>query len=189
LLFFLYNEKGAEMTGLIPIERIESKILLIRGQKVLLDRDLAELYGVETRVFNQAVKRNLNRFPCDFMFALDREELTLLMSQNVISNEGRGGVRKLPYAFTEHGAIMAASVLKSQRAIDVSVSVVRTFVKMREMLLSNSKLAAELRDIEERMDSQEMNTILLMDRLSRIENKLKGSLAKDKDKKIGFNKE
>lgn len=91
------------MTNLIPIERIENKILLIRGQKVLLDSDLAELYGVETRIFNQAIKRNLDRFPSDFMFQLERKELTSLMSQDVISNKGRGGVRKLPYVFTEHG--------------------------------------------------------------------------------------
>ncbi len=176
------------MPDLIPLERIESKILLIRGQKVLLDRDLAELYGVETRVFNQAISRNLERFPEDFMFQLNREEFTNLTSQNVISSGGHGGIRRPPYAFTEHGAIMAASILKSKRAVDVSVSVVRTFVRMREMLLTNAKMAAQLREIEERMDNQEFNTIVLMDKLRAIESELKKP-KKDSDKgKIGFNK-
>lgn len=98
------NREG-KMTELIPMERIEKKILLIRGKKVLLDRDLAELYGVETKVFNQAIKRNLQRFPSDFMFQLTHKELITLMSQNVTSKMGRGGTRKPPYAFTEHGEL------------------------------------------------------------------------------------
>jgi hypothetical protein len=153
----------------------------------LLDRDLAELYGVETRVLKQAVRRNAIRFPEDFMFELTKEEFSDWRSQIVMSNSNKMGLRHIPMAFTEQGVAMLSSVLKSEQAALMNIAIMRAFVKMREMLLSNSKLAAELRDIEERMDTQEMNTILLMDKLSRIENKLKDSLAKDKDKKIGFN--
>ena len=133
------------------VEQIESRIFLIRGQKVMLDADLAELYGVETKVFNQAVKRNAVRFPEDFMFQLTSEEFadlrcqidtSNLRSQIVTSNNpsGRGGRRHLPYAFIEHGAIMAASVLNSPRAVETSVQVVRAFVRLRQMLSSNAEL-------------------------------------------------
>jgi len=133
------------------VEQIESRIFLIRGQKVMLDADLAELYGVETKVFNQAVKRNAVRFPEDFMFQLTSEEFadlrcqidtSNLRSQIVTSNNpsGRGGRRHLPYAFIEHGAIMAASVLNSPRAVETSVQVVRAFVRLRQMLSSSAEL-------------------------------------------------
>ena len=133
------------------VEQIESRIFLIRGQKVMLDADLAELYGVETKVFNQAIKRNAVRFPEDFMFQLTSEEFadlrcqidtSNLRSQIVTSNNpsGRGGRRHLPYAFTEHGAIMAASVLNSPRAVETSVQVVRAFVRLRQMLSTNAEL-------------------------------------------------
>ena len=173
------------MKDLIPIERIENKILLIRGQKVLLDRDLAELYGVETKVFNQAIKRNLQRFPSDFMFQLTHKELMTLMSQNVTSKMGRGGTRKPPYAFTEHGAIMAASILKSQRAVEVSVSVVRAFVQMRLMLNQNEILSKKLIEIEERVDQHDENSIVIMATLRKLINEP----AKPKKNKIGFHKE
>lgn len=173
------------MTELIPIERIENKILIIREQKVLLDRDLAELYGVETRIFNQAIKRNLIRFPVDFMFQLKKKELMTLLSQNVIANKGRGGVRNLPYAFTEHGAIMVASVLRSQRAVEVSVSVVRAFVQMRLMLNQNEILSKKLIEIEERVDQHDKNTIVIMAALRKLINQP----AKTKQRKIGFHKE
>lgn len=171
--------------SLIPIERIENRILFIRGKKVMLDSDLAEIYGVETRAFNQAIRRNFERFPSDFMFQLTRQELTTLMSQNVISNEGRGGVRKLPYVFTEHGAIMAASVLKSKRAVQVSVTVVRAFVRMRDMLETNAKFAAKLKELEDRLDMHDGNTIAIMETLRKLlrESKAKASAP---SKKIGF---
>ena len=118
-----------------PFEHIENRILIIRGRKVLLDSDLAGLYGVETRVLNQAVKRNLERFPPDFMFRLSSKELASWRSQFVMSNPAaRMGLRRAPLAFTEHGALMAATVLNSTRAIEVSLHVVRAFVHLRDFL-------------------------------------------------------
>ena len=137
----------------IPLERVENVILLIRGEKVILDTDLAELYGVETRALIQAVKRNSERFPTDFMFALTGREFESLRSQFVIS-KGRGGRRYKPYAFTEHGAIMAANVLNSERAVQASVQVVRAFIKLREMLASNVELARKLDQLEKKYDRQ-----------------------------------
>src|SRR5947208_11730932 len=115
--------------SVVPIERIESRILLVRGDKVLLDADLATLYGVQTRRLNEQVRRNLARFPADFMFQLTDAEFELLMSQFATSNPGRGGRRKRPLVFTEHGALMAATVLNSARAVEVSLYVVRAFVR------------------------------------------------------------
>lgn len=157
-----------EEASIVPIERIENKIYLIRGHKVLLDSDLAELYGVETRVFNQAVKRNFDRFPTDFMFQLADDEFKILMSQNVISSSNWGGRRKIPYAFTEHGAIMAASILKSKRSVEVSVAVVRAFVKMREMLAENAKLSKRLKELENRMDKNDTSIVAVMSALRRL---------------------
>ncbi len=123
------------------VRDIESRILTIRGQKVILDRDLAALYGVPTFRFNEAVKRNRRRFPDDFMFRLTGDEFVALTSQSAISKLGRGGRRTLPYAFTEHGAVMAANILRSERAVQMSVFVVRAFVKMRAMLATQKDLA------------------------------------------------
>ncbi len=132
--------------ALVVMANIETKILLIRGQKVMLDADLAELYGVETRRLNEQVSRNSARFPEDFMFQLTAEEFANLKSQFATSSWG--GRRKLPYAFTEHGAIMAASVLNSQRAIEISVHVVRAFIHLRELVSSNSDLSQKLDKLE-----------------------------------------
>ena len=132
----------------VPIARIESRILPIRSHKVILDSDLAELYGVETRALIQAVKRNLERFPVDFMFQLSTEESESLRSQTVISKPGRGGRRYAPYAFTEHGAIQASNVLNSPRAIEVGLYVVRAFVQLREVLATHKDLAAKLATLE-----------------------------------------
>ncbi|KAF0181972.1 MAG: hypothetical protein FD164_1460 [Nitrospirae bacterium] len=139
---------------MLPVEIIEKKILLIRGEKVMLDADLAELYGVETRALVQAVKRNAERFPDDFMFQLDNQEVTGLRSQNVTSKSGRGGRRYLPYAFTEQGVAMLSSVLNSERAVKVSIEIMRTFVKLRQMLSSNAELARRLTALEKKYDSQ-----------------------------------
>ena len=134
-------------TSLIPSERIERCILFIRDQKVMLDKDLAELYGVGTKVLLQAVKRNINDFPMDFMFQLNKEEFISLRSQIVTSNisAGRGGRRYAPYAFTEQGVAMLSSVLRSPRAIDVNVELMRAFVRLRRMLASNVELARKLK--------------------------------------------
>ena len=121
--------------ALLPIGRIENRILVVRGQKVLLDSDLSALYGVETRVLNQAVKRNLERFPADFMFRLSAKEFESWRSQIVMSKPGAiMGLRRAPFAFTEHGALMAASVLNTSRAVEVGLYVVRAFVRLRETL-------------------------------------------------------
>lgn len=132
---------------------LAGRILVIRGQRVLLDSDLAQLYETETKVFNQAVKRNLKRFPPDFMLTLTPEEFESLRSQNVTSN--RGGRRYLPLAFTEHGAIMAASVLNSDRAVEMSVYVVRAFVQLRELLVDHKALAEKLAALEGRVSQHD----------------------------------
>ncbi|MGB8369800.1 MAG: ORF6N domain-containing protein [Limisphaerales bacterium] len=133
-------------TSLIPLERIGSAIRLVRGQKVLLDSDLAEIYGVETKVLNQAVKRNANRFPEDFMFQLSAGEVFKLnRSQIVTGSQKHRDPRFPPYAFTEHGALMLANVLNSERAAQTSVQVVRAFVRLRQMLASNAELARNCR--------------------------------------------
>jgi phage regulator Rha-like protein len=138
-------------------KRVESKIVLVRGLRVILDTDLAELYGVEVRSLNQQVKRNARRFPDDFVMKLSAEEVAGLRSQNVISNPRRGGSRYLPYAFTEHGAIMAASVLNSERAVEMSIFVVRAFVRMREALASNQTILSKLAELEHRVESHDTN--------------------------------
>ena len=126
----------------------------MRGQKVLLDADLAALYGVETRMLNQAVKRNLERFPADFMFQLSAKEFENWRSQLVISNPGaKMGLRRAPFAFTEHGALMAASVLNSPRAVEVSLYVVRAFVRLRETLATHKGLAAKLEELEQKTEA------------------------------------
>jgi len=129
------KEKSDNKIIAIPNERIIGRIFLIRSKKVMIDRDLAELYEVETKVLNQVVKRNLNRFPDDFMFKLDENELANLKSQFVTSSWG--GARKGSYAFTEPGVAMLSCVLKSNKAIDVSIQIIRTFIKLRELALNN----------------------------------------------------
>jgi ORF6N domain-containing protein len=130
---------------------VESRILLLRHRKVILDRDLAQLYGVPVRRLNEQVKRNRERFPADFMFQLTAKEDQMLRSQNAISRQ-HGGRRYLPYAFTEHGAIMAASVLNSGRAVEMSIFVVRAFVRLRELLTTNRELAAKIDELDRRLD-------------------------------------
>jgi ORF6N domain len=137
----------------IPAERIERRILLVRGQKVMLSTDLAELYGVAPRVLVQAVKRNHERFPEDFMFQLTKEEYGNLKSQFVISSWG-GARRAAPYAFTEQGVAMLSSVLRSKRAVAVNIAIMRAFVKLREMLASNHELARRLDQMEKNYDTK-----------------------------------
>jgi len=142
--------------SVVPVERITQAIRVLRGQRVLLDAELAALYGVTTKVLNQAVRRNTARFPADFMFRLNLEEAAALRSQIVTSKPsvGRGGRRYLPYAFTEHGAIQAANVLNSARAIEMSVYVVRAFVQLRELLASNKELARRFDELEARIEKK-----------------------------------
>jgi hypothetical protein len=143
----------AEKKIIASVEQIESRIFIIRGQKVMLDADLAELYGVETRRLNEQVSRNSERFPEDFMFQLTAEEFANLKSQFATSSWG--GRRKLPYVFTEHGAIMAASVLNSPRAIEISVHVVRAFVRLRELVAGNKELAQKLNQLERKVGAHD----------------------------------
>ena len=141
--------------SLIPVDRIEQVILLVRGQKVMLDADLARLYGVETKILVQAVKRNLVRFPEDFMFQLNKEEADFLRSQIVTLEKGRGQYSKyLPYAFTEQGVAMLSSVLRSQRAVQVNIEIMRAFIRLRQMLASNAELARKLDALEKKYDAQ-----------------------------------
>ncbi|MHB8169758.1 MAG: ORF6N domain-containing protein [Thermoleophilia bacterium] len=141
--------------ALVTLERIETHIFLIRGQKVLLSPHLAELYGVEPRVLVQAVKRNIERFPKDFMFQLSDEEYAGLKSQFVILKGGRGSHFKyLPYAFTEQGVAMLSSVLRSKRAVQVNIEIMRAFVRLRRMLASNEELSRKLDALEQKYDAQ-----------------------------------
>ena len=151
------NDKPSKDRSLIPVERIERSILLIRGHKVMLDRDLAQLYGVETRALNQAVRRNIDRFPEDFMFRLTREEI-MRISQFVISS-AHPGVKTLKFsknvmAFTEHGVAMLSSVLNSPRAVQVNIQIMRTFAKLREIISLNKDLARRLDEFEKKYDAQ-----------------------------------
>ncbi len=142
------------MTNILTSERIERSILLIRGHKVMLDADLAELYGVETRALLQAVSRNQKRFPEDFMFQMSKEEYELLRSQIVISKKGRGGRRYLPYVFTEQGVAMLSSVLRSERAVQVNIEIMRAFVRLRKLVATHKYLARKLETLEKRYDAQ-----------------------------------
>jgi hypothetical protein len=140
------------MRQLVPLERIEKRIFLMRGEKVLLDADLADLYGVETKQLVRAVKRNVSRFPPDFMFRLTRAEAASLRCQFGTSNAGRGGRRYLPLVFTEHGVAMLSSVLNSERAIAVNIAIVRTFVRLRGLAAESADFARKLEALEGNFD-------------------------------------
>jgi hypothetical protein len=137
----------AESASLVTAEQVQVAILVVRGQKVLLDHTLASLYGVDTGALNRAVKRNIARFPDDFMFQLSADEVAALKSQSVIS-KGRGGIRKPPNAFTEQGVAMLSSVLNSERAVAVNVEIMRVFVRLRQVLATHEELARRLEAVE-----------------------------------------
>ena len=160
------------MTTLVPIELIASKIYLIRGIKVMLDRDLAELYGVETKVLKQAVRRNIDRFPADFMFELTNNENQSLRSQNVTLKRGQHS-KYLPFAFTEHGVLMLSSVLNSERAVQVNIQIMRTFTKLREALLDNKDLRRELEEIKQLTEERFRIVFETLDQLLTVESKPK----------------
>jgi hypothetical protein len=143
----------SDKTSIIPSAKIERAILFLRGEKVMLDEDLANLYGVETRALVQAVKRNLDRFPADFMFQLSPDEAESLRSQ-IVTSKGRGGRRYPPYAFTEQGVAMLSSVLRSKRAVQVNIEIMRAFVRLRQILASHAVLARKLNELEKKYDSQ-----------------------------------
>jgi phage regulator Rha-like protein len=143
-------------TGLALARKVDSIIHLLRGQRIIFDSDLAELYGVSVKHLNQQIKRNARRFPPDFLFQLSQTEYENLRSQIVTSSSGHGGRRYLPLAFTEHGAVMAANVLNSARAIKMSIFVVRAFVRMRETFAANQQLLSKLSELEERIESHDV---------------------------------
>ena len=159
--------KDTSMAGQKTIDRVESAIHLIRGQRVMLDSDLAQVYEVSTKQLNQQLKRNRNRFPQDFAFQLTAKEFTSLRSQ-IVTSKKRGGRRYLPWAFTEHGALMLASVLNSEVAIQASVRVVRAFVRLREMVAANAQLAGKLAELERRLDSHDDAIVDLFAALKRL---------------------
>ena len=167
------------MTKLIPVESIVSKILYLRGEKVLLDRDLARLYGVETKVLKQAVRRNIERFPKDFMFELSKEEFENLRSQTVTSSWG--GARYVPMAFTEQGVAMLSSVLRSSRAIEVNIAIMRAFVQLRESFASNKEIEKKLKELENHLEKHEEDIKLIFEAIRQLMES-----PKEKRKKIGF---
>ncbi len=148
--------------------RVESRILVLRGRKVILDAELAELYGVEVRHLNQQVKRNAKRFPPDFLFRLSASDYRNLRSQFVISSDMHGGRRYLPHAFTEHGAIMAATVLNSERAIEMSIYIVRAFARMREISVANQQIVAKLAEFERRFEGHDADIQDLMETIRQM---------------------
>jgi phage regulator Rha-like protein len=171
------------MKALIPVEMIERKIYLIRGEKVMLSSDLAELYGVEPKVLIQAVKRNIERFPEDFMFQLSNQEFTNLKSQIVTSSWG--GIRRAnPYAFTEQGVAMLSSVLRSKQAMQVNIAIMRAFVKLREILSTNKELALKLSQLERKMEKHDEEIKLIFDAIRQLMKP-----PETKTKKIGFRRE
>jgi hypothetical protein len=169
------------MGYIIPQEVVEGKILFIRDKKVILDRDLAMLYGVETRTLNQAVKRNIKRFPPDFMFQLTAEEMKNWKSQIVISNQEKMGIRRRPYAFTENGVAMLSSILNSERAITVNIQIMRTFTRIRELLATHKNLTRRLDELEKRYDAQFKIVFTAIRQLM--------APPEGRKKKIGFNRE
>lgn len=174
---------------MIPIDIIASKICIIRSVKVMLDRDLAELYGVETKVLKQAVRRNINRFPADFMFELTKDEFKNLRSQIVTSSWG--GARYLPMVFTEQGVAMLSSVLKSERAIHVNIQIMRTFTKLREALLDNKDIRRELEGLKQTTEERFRIVFETLDQILAVENKPKkkiGYTVKEKIRKYGKKK-
>jgi ORF6N domain. len=169
----------ASKASIVPVERIEGAIYLIRGEKVMLDSDLAEPYEVETRALVQTVKRNIERFPEDFLFQLSSEEFENLRSQTVIPN--RGGRRTPPYAFTEQGLAMLSGVLRSERAVLVNIEIMRAFVRLRRMLSDNAELSRKLASLERKYDEQFKVVFDAIRALMKVDEKPK--------RKIGFTAE
>jgi hypothetical protein len=170
--------------GISPEENIIEKIFLIRGQKVMIDRDLAELYGVETRSLNQAVRRNIERFPSDFMFELTQEEHEILRSQNVISRWG--GARYMPLVFTEHGVAMLSSVLKSKQAVQVNIKIIRVFTKLRSILEAHKDLLLKIEKLQLKDSEQDENIRLIFEYLKKLNKVVVDDRKFSKRKRIGF---
>lgn len=168
---------------IIPEEIIMNKIFFIRKQKVMIDRDLAVLYQVETRVLKQAVRRNINRFPQDFMFEMSKEEFANWRSQFVISNSDQIGLRYLPFCFTEQGVAMLSSVLNSERAINVNIQIIRIFTRIRQMFIDNADLRLEIETIKTKVDNQDKNMEVVFRYLDELIERKAKPLTR---KRIGF---
>ena len=166
------------MSDIVLVEAISDKIYLIRGLKVMLDRDLAELYGIETKRLKEQVRRNIERFPEDFMFELTKEELNNWRSQFATSNQYIMGLRIPPFAFTEHGVLMLSSVLKSDRAVEVNIQIMRVFVKLRQLFLDNKDIRKDLEELKQITDQRFEIVFETLDQLLSVEDRPK--------KKIGF---
>ena len=171
---------------ILPDEAIVSKIYVIRGKKVMVDRDIAELYDVETRILNQAVRRNEKRFPEDFMFQMSKEEMEDWKSQLVISNSEKMGLRKPPLAFTEQGVAMLSSVLNSDRAIMVNIQIIRVFTKMRKMLETHKEILQKLEQLEKKDIEQDDKIMLIFEYLKQLEKSKKEELDFKNRPRIGF---
>ncbi|MGB4847340.1 MAG: ORF6N domain-containing protein [Saprospiraceae bacterium] len=172
--------------AVIPDEILISKIYLIRGQKVMLDFHLSELYGVQTKVLKQAVRRNIYRFPEDFMFELSKQEFEDLRSQFVTSN--RGGIRYMPMAFTEHGVLMLSSVLKSRIAIELNIHIVRVFSKMRQMLANQKEIIIKLKQMEDKITNHDFQLSKLFDAIKELLLDKIAHTQPSERKQIGFKK-
>ena len=171
--------------SLLSEETISNKIYFIRGQKVMIDRDLATLYGIETRVLKQAVKRNISRFPEDFMFDLNKIETENWKSQIVISNSEKMGLRYIPTAFTEHGVLMLSSVLKSDKAIQTNIQIMRIFTKVRQMLLDTTEIKVDILQIQKKLENHDKNIELVFSYLDELTEKKENESERVK---IGYKK-
>jgi len=174
--------------GVFPDHIVLSKIFIIRDHKVMIDRDLAELYGVETRTLNQAVKRNMQRFPEDFMFQMTAEELENWKSQIVISNKEKMGIRKPPLVFTEQGVAMLSSILNSERAILVNIQIIRIFSRIRELLIPNKNILQKLMDLESKGIEHDKKIKLIFEYLQKLRNSEDERKEFNKRLRIGFKK-
>ncbi|RJR38619.1 MAG: ORF6N domain-containing protein [Desulfobacteraceae bacterium] len=166
----------------VPVERIVKSILIVRGQRVMLDKDLAELYGIETKVLKQSVKRSIDRFPSDFMFVLNIQEFKNLRSQIVTSSSALwGGSRYMPMVFTEQGVAMLSSVLHSRRAVEVNIAIMRVFVQLREMMAAHKELAAKLKELEGRIQDHDEQIVAIFEAMRQLM-----APPETERKKIGF---
>ncbi|MCK9414001.1 MAG: ORF6N domain-containing protein [Prolixibacteraceae bacterium] len=178
-------EKVAQTSALvIPDEVLMNKIYLIRGQKVMIDSDLSELYGIETRRLNEQVKRNISRFPEDFMFQLSEYEFANLKSQ--IATSSWGGRRKLPYVFTEHGVLMLSSVLNTERAIKVNIHVMRIYVRLREMMMLHDGFLRRLENIERKLNGYDNQIMVIFEYLKQFEQTKQQELEQRDRPKVGY---
>jgi len=172
----------------VPDEVIMSKIYLIQGKKVMLDRDLAELYDVETKQLKRAVRRNIERFPADFMFGMTKEELVNWRHQFGTSNADKMGLRYPPFCFTEYGVLMLASVLNSDRAIQINIQIVKVFTRMREMLMENKEILHRLEKIQEKLAEHDENIILIFEYIKQLEEEKQQMSDHQNRRKIGYSR-